>query len=131
MSSTQRTVLYRPQSVSCLLWHFGCVQVNTTFHMRYGIQRKKGHANKGSTEVAVSRRGRLCRVPPELQDVTQHWLPLGVHDEHRSRHPRLVMHGQGFGSRSWHQNLRCTTCNILYNTITKLTPISTTLDKSY
>ena len=42
-------------------------------------------------------KGRLWRVPPELQDVAQHWLPPGVHHEHRSRHPLLVMHRQGFG----------------------------------
>ena len=55
----------------------------------------------------------------------------GVHDEHRSRHPLLVMHRQGFGPRSRHQNLRCTTCNILHNTIIKLIQITTTLGKSY
>ena len=55
----------------------------------------------------------------------------GVHDEHRSRHPLLVMHRQGFGPRSRHHNLRCTTCNILHNTIIKLILITTTLGKSY
>ena len=55
----------------------------------------------------------------------------GVHDEHRSRHPLLVMHRQGFGPRSRHQNLRFTPCNILHNTTIQLTQITTTLGKSY
>ena len=89
---------------------------------------------EGTCKEGVDRGGRLCvdesrlwRVPPELQDVAQLWLPPGVHHEHRSRHPLLVVNRQGFGPRPQHKNLRCTTCEILYNTITKLTPLTTAL----
>ena len=76
-------------------------------------------STRGRAALAVHE-SRLWRVPGELHD-----------DEHRSRHPLLVMHRQGFGPRSRHQNLRCTTCNILHNTIIKLIQITTTLGKSY
>ena len=92
---------------------------------------KEGTCKEGTCKEGVDRGGRLRvderRLWPELQDVAQLWLPPGIHHEHRSRHPLLVVNRQGFGPRPRHKNLRCTTCEILYNTITKLTPLTTAL----
>ena len=86
-------------SAACYGTSAGCKSTRlstcgTASNGRRDMQRrdvKGGTCKEGTCKEGVDRGGRLrvdesrlWRVPPELQDVAQLWLPHGVHHEHRT-----------------------------------------------
>ena len=99
----------------------------TASNGRRDVQRRDVQRRGWQRRPVACRREQAVESPTRAARCRAALASHGVRHEHRTWHPLLVVNRQGFGPWLRHKNLRCTTCEILYNTITKLTPLTTAL----